>query len=70
MESGCNPRQRKGERNVFCPYYGECLDYAITRAWESWNCSGCKHRTDQEAEPEFQQDGNDAVAYYEVITKI
>ena len=30
-----------GDRNHYCPYYSDCLDIAINKKWESWNCCGC-----------------------------
>ena len=35
------PIAETGERNIYCPYYGGCLDYAVDHSWESWNCSVC-----------------------------
>jgi len=28
-------------RNVFCRYYGECLDYTIRRKWPGFSCQNC-----------------------------
>jgi hypothetical protein len=28
-------------RNVFCRYYSECLDYAISRKWPGFSCQSC-----------------------------
>jgi hypothetical protein len=39
-----NPIPAKGERNIFCPFYNGCLDYAIKDFWDSWNCSQCSYR--------------------------
>jgi hypothetical protein len=37
-----NPSHKNGVRNVFCPYYRECLDYAITKTWDYWACLECR----------------------------
>jgi len=29
------------KRNVFCRYYGECLDYTIRRKWPGFSCQDC-----------------------------
>jgi len=29
-------------RNVFCRYYGECLDYTIRKKWPGFSCQGCE----------------------------
>lgn len=42
----------RGERNLFCSHYSNCLDYAIKEGWNSWDCSRCAlkyHRVDKEA---------------------
>ena len=43
------PVQSKGYRNVFCPYYRNCLDHASKRHWEYWTCSDCRHKHLQES---------------------
>lgn len=44
MHGNCNPAPEAGERNVFCPYYDHCLDHAIKKAWNTWDCAHCVHR--------------------------
>jgi len=29
-------------RNVFCRYYGECLDLAISKRWPGFSCLNCE----------------------------
>lgn len=66
MNVSCNPRMHRGDRNVFCPYYGDCLDHAIREAWDSWDCACCENRNDQRAKPDFPWSENHTVAYYEL----
>lgn len=42
-----NPIHKSGTRNVFCPYYDECLDHAIEHRWKYWKCSECPHKLTQ-----------------------
>ena len=42
-----NPIHKSGTRNVFCPYYDECLDHAIKHRWKYWKCSECPHKLTQ-----------------------
>lgn len=49
--SGQNPiRWRKVEesidvrRRVFCKYYGDCLNLAITKSWPGFSCEACPVR--------------------------
>ena len=44
-----NPIQAKGYRNVFCPFYRNCLDYASKRHWEYLTCSHCTYKYVQES---------------------
>lgn len=43
MRKNLNPRNGGGERNIYCPYYSDCLDLVIKRTWENWGCKGCRH---------------------------
>jgi hypothetical protein len=38
-----DPYERQGERNVFCPFYSQCLDIVIEKGWNGWSCSECEH---------------------------
>jgi hypothetical protein len=44
MVPEANPVPTKGERNIYCPFYNNCLDYAVRYSWETWNCSQCPYR--------------------------
>jgi hypothetical protein len=66
MDHKCRPAQRRGERNILCVHYNDCLDYVIRNAWESWDCGDCCHRHNQEARPEMRFVANEEVAYYDL----
>jgi hypothetical protein len=69
MDPKANPIHKQGERNIFCPYYNNCLDYAVKRSWQSWNCSQCPHKLIQSiAECEYEV--NDAGPYYDLPPNI
>jgi hypothetical protein len=53
MDSKVNPTCKHGERNIFCPYYEDCLDYAVARSWKSWNCSECPHKMEDPSLSEY-----------------
>jgi hypothetical protein len=61
-----NPTPDQGSRNVFCPYYSDCLDRVIKKGWMSWHCHLCGERFNQGARPEFPLRVNHSVAYYEL----
>lgn len=42
-----NPVNQKGERNIWCEHYDECLDTAATNRWKGFDCSLCKHRSNK-----------------------
>ncbi|MGD9082537.1 MAG: hypothetical protein PVJ50_06795 [Desulfobacterales bacterium] len=44
MNHNENPVHTKGDKNVFCPYYGNCLDYAVELQWQYWTCLHCQHK--------------------------
>ena len=48
MNARPSPVRKKGERNLYCPNYGECLDHAVDHKWRSWNCSTCAFKSVQE----------------------
>lgn len=45
MDAKANPVPEKGERNVFCPFYSDCLDLAVEHKWDSWHCFRCPFRS-------------------------
>ena len=36
-----NPKRGKGERNIACEQYSECLDTVAKKDWKSFNCESC-----------------------------
>jgi hypothetical protein len=66
MKSRPNPRRDKGDRNLFCRYYGDCLDYAVKKAWDDWDCGECTHQSSEGGRPEISLQEGGAVAYYEL----
>jgi hypothetical protein len=52
MDKERNPLQRKGNRNVFCALYGECLDDAIKGSWQDWDCDECQHKLNHNNQPD------------------
>ena len=47
-----NPVRRQGSRNIFCPFYKECLDDAIKGSWQDWDCGDCPHKLNHKNEPD------------------
>jgi hypothetical protein len=45
MESKAKPTNSPGEKNIFCPHYHYCLDYAAKCSWNSWHCSNCVYKS-------------------------
>jgi len=48
MDQNPNPIHRNGDRNVFCPYYNDCLNHAAKLHWQNWDCSECPHKMTQQ----------------------
>jgi hypothetical protein len=66
MNRACKPLQRKGERNVFCPFYKGCLDHAVRHSWPYWDCGDCQYKLDQRARPEMKLMVGHSVEYYDL----
>ena len=64
MQNKKKPRRMKGEKNVFCPHYRSCLDFASRRYWDYWSCSECLHRTTIQALEDFFPPSPGAEPYY------
>lgn len=47
MDQNRNPILSKGNRNLYCPYYRNCLDYAVKLQWEYWACLDCQHKEEE-----------------------
>ena len=44
MDQNRNPVHTKGDRNIFCPFYRNCLDDAVRFRWKYWACLHCQHK--------------------------
>ena len=70
MNSKAKPLPIMGERNVYCPYYNGCLDYAVDHAWQSWNCCKCQHKLIQCSTNAWDYEVTLAVTYYDLPTYV
>jgi hypothetical protein len=52
MDTERNPLRRNGTRNVFCPFYDDCLDDAIKGSWQDWDCNDCPHKLNHNNQPD------------------
>ena len=66
MDLKANPIPNQGKRNIYCPYYSDCLDYAIKFSWESWDCSQCPHKFIEQLLNEYEYQGNLPDPYYDL----
>jgi len=60
MEQKANPLSEPGERNIFCPFYNDCLDYAVSASWQAWNCSQCLHKFIKQSIAEYVFNNTDS----------
>jgi hypothetical protein len=70
MSQNRNPLHKRGSRNVFCPYYRNCLDHAANNHWQSWACFSCQHEKDKEPSPQGPLPSYDTIPYYQVSPEI
>ncbi|MBN2124883.1 MAG: hypothetical protein JW821_11360 [Deltaproteobacteria bacterium] len=70
MNSERHPVHRKGDRNPFCPHYSRCLDHAVSKSWNYWDCSECRFRGSREGGLELSHYLDDSMPYYDLPTEI
>jgi hypothetical protein len=70
MGEKAKPTPGRGERNIYCPYYGDCLDSAVDLSWQSWNCSECQHKMTRQAITQRDCLMSNPVTYYELPFKV
>jgi hypothetical protein len=61
---GPNPVFKKGDRNLFCPHYCECLDYAILKSWEYWACFDCAMKKQALVLDDYPATNSETVLYH------
>jgi len=37
------PLKQKGRKHTDCPFYVECLTYAVNQGWDYWSCGKCEN---------------------------
>lgn len=70
MDQNPNPIRQNGKRNIFCPYYGDCLDHAAKLHWEAWACFDCHHKMMKESGIQAPFSSGDTTPYYTVSAEI
>ncbi len=66
MQKHCNPRQHKGERNLFCNHYSNCLDYVIRNDWPDWACTRCAYQRNHYDKPVVFHSDTDTFDYHDL----
>ena len=66
MHPDCSPIEKKGNKNVWCDYYDDCLDYAVDNSWKYWDCGNCTHQNRQESRLAILLKENSEIDYYEI----
>lgn len=61
-----NPCHKRGERNIFCPHYCNCLDYAINKTWDYWACFECRFIESRQYVEELPFTNSESVLYYSI----
>lgn len=59
-----SPSHKKGERNIFCPHYCNCLDIAIKKSWDYWACMECRFKENKQYMDEYPYTNSDTVLYH------
>ena len=61
---GPNPVLKKGDRNLFCPNYCQCLDFAILKSWDFWACIDCRHKMSVQVFDDYPATNSETVLYH------
>ena len=69
MTPKLNPVYKKGKRNAFCPHYRRCLDNAVKKSWDYWDCSKCLHKQSRDPGLDAFSAVNDAVTFFHLPEK-
>ena len=64
MEKLMNPVHSLGEKNIYCPHYRTCLDYAVKNSWDSWGCDSCDNKSIKEPLKDVQFWIDDGIPFY------
>ena len=70
MSQRPNPIHRKGDRNALCPHYRGCLDKAVKKTWETWDCSRCLYKKSRDPSLGVLSVANDADSFYELHVQV
>ena len=70
MDKNRNPVCRDGSKNVFCTYYGDCLDDAAKKSWQFWDCSLCLNNSLHDATIDISHTVNDTISHYNLPAEI
>ena len=61
-----NPVNSKGLRNIFCPYYKNCLDHAVISQWDCWECRECRYKATEDVVIDVMTENENAELSYEL----
>jgi len=70
MDLKAKPIPKRGERNIYCPFYSDCLDHAVKQFWRHWSCSQCPHKLIKQSITECEYDVNDTDQHYDLLPNI
>ncbi len=70
MDITKRPIKARGRRNVYCPHYRACLDYAISESWDVWKCGECEYMSVKEPREEIFYRNEGTVAYYSLSQEV
>lgn len=70
MKKNRKPIQAKGYKNVFCPFYRNCLDHASKRHWEYWTCLSCRYKQLKESVADESVCPTSADPYYSISPSV
>ena len=70
MNQKPNPLNRLGRKNIHCPQYGDCLDYAADRYWEHWDCAECFQKTTRQVVTEVEYTTEEIDVFFHLPARV
>jgi len=70
MRGKLNPIRKRGNRNILCPHYSECLNHAVKHQWQAWACYDCDFKRIEQSLATEPLINNDAAPYYSISPDI
>jgi len=60
MDQKAKPIPEPRARNIYCPFYNDCLNYAVSCSSQACKCSQCPYKLIKQSIAEYMLDSKDS----------